>query len=54
MNHTEESVSTLPFDHNKPKDSLTEAHPDLNHDKLDKLPPVFENGKQSGIYITFK
>jgi hypothetical protein len=30
MNHTEESTSTLPFDHTKPKESITEALPNAN------------------------
>jgi hypothetical protein len=51
MNHTEDSTSSLPFDHTKPKESVTEANPEPTHMHLDQS---HKNAQQSGIYITFK
>ena len=54
MNNTEESNSTIPYDHMKPKESVTEVQAEISQEQLDRGEKEGKRMKQSGIYITFK
>jgi Ser-tRNA(Ala) deacylase AlaX len=54
MNNTEESNSTIPFDHSKPKESITEVQAEASQELFENLNINIKTSQQSGIYIKFK
>lgn len=54
MDNTEDSISTLHYEKNKPSKSINEVHPEFNQDPPDKNELNLKNQLQSGIYIKFR